>query len=660
MAMRMSGLMSGMDTESIISQLVEARRVKVDNKVKAQTKLEWKQDAWKELNTKLKNLQSKFVNTMRFSSAYAKKTTKVSDSNAASVITGDSAVNGVQELTIDKLAKTGYLTGGEVSRTDGADATAMTKMSELGFSGEASFSVKSKNGETKSINITENTTISDVMTELKEYGLNANFDAKNQRLFISSKTSGEDADFEISATTADGNDALAKLGLQEASYYEELKSKTIDSYTSQIDAEVTRRANSYAARYAELKKQDAEYLELQNDNEINEISGKTSEELADYLKTLQDGLADETKTDEEKADIQKRIDKIQRYQELQASAGGRADEEEELDRSEYVVISYDPDSQTATAVAKDKLEQEVTAAYEARINEATNIKSTAYASKIDGSDAEITLNGATFKNNTNVFEINGLTITANEANPGKKITLTTQTDTDGIYDMVKNFIKEYNSIINEIDKLYNADSAKGYEPLTDEEKEAMSDSEVEKYEKKIKDSLLRRDENLNTVGSALKEVMSGGVTVGGQTLYLHDFGISNLGYFNAAENEKNAFHIDGDPDDTDTSGNTDKLKTLIASDPDKVIDFFTGLSRNLYDKMNKLSASVNGYRTFGSFYDDKKMKSDYDDYKTKIKEMEDKLNDYEDKWYKKFSKMETAMAKMQSNSNAITGMLGGS
>ena len=40
-------------------------------------------------------------------------------------------------------------------------------------------------------------------------------------------------------------------------------------------------------------------------------------------------------------------------------------------------------------------------------------------------------------------------------------------------------------------------------------------------------------------------------------------------------------------------------------------------------------------------------------------EAEEKLADYEDKWYKKFSAMETAMAKMQSNANAITGLLGG-
>ncbi|MDE5679738.1 MAG: hypothetical protein K2I01_04820, partial [Lachnospiraceae bacterium] len=108
--MRLTGLMSGMDTESIIQQLVEAKKTKVDTAKKAQTKLSWKQDAWKELNTKLQNLQKKYLSNMRFATDYAKKTTKVSNSNKVSVITGESAVNGVQSLRIESLAKTGYMT----------------------------------------------------------------------------------------------------------------------------------------------------------------------------------------------------------------------------------------------------------------------------------------------------------------------------------------------------------------------------------------------------------------------------------------------------------------------------------------------------------------------------------------------------------------------
>ena len=99
---------------------------------------------------------------------------------------------------------------------------------------------------------------------------------------------------------------------------------------------------------------------------------------------------------------------------------------------------------------------------------------------------------------------------------------------------------------------------------------------------------------------------------------------------------------------------------MIANDPDTVIAFFTKLSQNLYSKMSDMSKSVDGYRSFGSFYDDKKMKSDYDEYTSKIATLEQKLNDYEDSWYKKFSAMETAMAKMQQNANAVTALLGGS
>ena len=53
MPIRITGMNSGLDTESIITELVKAKSVKKDSLVKAKTKLEWKQDAWKSLNTKI-------------------------------------------------------------------------------------------------------------------------------------------------------------------------------------------------------------------------------------------------------------------------------------------------------------------------------------------------------------------------------------------------------------------------------------------------------------------------------------------------------------------------------------------------------------------------------------------------------------------------------
>ena len=215
MTMRMTGMMSGMDTESIIQELVAAKRTKVDDVKKKQTKLEWKQDAWKELNTKLKNLQSKYLNNMRFSTAYMKKTTKVSNSSAVSVITGENAVNGVQSLQVEQLARTAYLTGAEMKSAKGS-LTALSKLSDLtgGESIAGSGQIKIQAGSKEvSMTITADTTISDVMNQLKDAGLNANFDEKQQRLFISAKESGEANDFSIVGLDANGQAALSALGI---------------------------------------------------------------------------------------------------------------------------------------------------------------------------------------------------------------------------------------------------------------------------------------------------------------------------------------------------------------------------------------------------------------------------------------------------------------
>lgn len=651
--MRLSGLISGMDTESIIQELVSAKQIKVDNTKKAQTKHEWKQDAWKSLNTKLKNLQSKYVANLRFSSSYMKKTTKVSNSSAVSVITGEDAVNGVQELSVKQLAKTAYLTGGKVQAgAEGKKWDALTKISDvMGADFKAGDITFTTGGKTVDIEVTEDTTISDFLSKIKASGLNANFDAGQQRFFISAKQSGADSNFSMTADNVGGAKILAALGLQVslkddpdslkqyqeyASYYNENdKDATIAGMRSLIDGDIATQTQNYLDRYKNLvklkKEAEDKITELKKDSDKNEAAIKAQEEsIAAYekeMKDITDSYIDITTATGDDGEVT-------------YTATAKEDFKKNVEESYYEKAAY------ASEVLK-------------KYNAGTDVEG--YATKIEGRDARIVLNGAEFTSANNTFAVNGLTFTAlAETKADEVVTVTTQDDTDGIYNMLKDFLKEYNSIINEVDKLYNADSAKGYEPLTDDEKDAMSESEAEKYETKIKDALLRRDSSLSSIRSGFVEVMSKGIEVNGKTMYLSSFGINTLSYFTAGDNEKNMYHIDGDTDDASTSGNADKLKSMIASDPDTVVSFFTQLSKNLYSKMNDLSKPVEGYRSYGSFYDDKKMKTDYDDYKTKISDLEEKLADYEDKWYKKFSSMETALAKLQSSTSAVTSLLGGS
>ncbi|MBR4574966.1 MAG: flagellar filament capping protein FliD [Lachnospiraceae bacterium] len=509
---RITGMNSGLDTDSMVKELVNAYEKQGEKYTKAKTKTEWKQEAWTVLNNKIKSFFSKQAGNMRFSSAYSKKSTTVSDSTKASVVTSSNAVNGSQTLKVNKLAAAGYLTGAKLEKTSG-EVTKDTTLAELGYNLDDTVlkigkGVK-KNGTytegyvTPNIAISKNMTLKQFTDQVSAAGYNANFDESTGRLFISSKESGAKNDFTIEADSSDPNSAVAleKLG---------------------------------------LKVTDAE--------------------------------------------------------------GG--------------------------------------------------------AYMTHGSDAEIELNGAKFNSASNTFSINGLTITAKEVTSGT-ISLVTDTDYNEIYYNIKNFIKEYSSLMNEMDKLYNAASSKGYEPLTSEEKDAMTDDEIEKWEKKIKDSLLKGDSELDTVSSAMRNAMLSTFNIDGKTYSLSSFGIHTLGYFDSADNEKNAYHIDGNKDDPDTAGNEDRLRAMIASNPDATATFFQKLSQNLYDAMNKIQSTSDNYKSFGNFFSDKKLQNEYVDQEKQVKKWEDYVAKQEDKYYKQFTAMESAMSSLNSQQSYISQLFAG-
>ena len=499
-------------------------------------------------------------------------------------------------------------------------------------------------------------TLGDLTSKLSSAGVTANFDASTQRIFIGAKDTGSKYDFAITADNVKGAEALSKLGLIEdvtsesgkksAAYQQYASTASIesgsDTYNKMVSDAAQSKANAFLTQYKSLKS-------------ANEASQKKIDELTEQR-------ANETLTDEDREKIDEEIEK------LNASISENTDKMTDI-ADNKINITFDDEGNAVSATAKEALVSEATSEVDEKIELAkaalgqsntsgVDFGDYSYATKIAGTDATIELNGATFTSTTNTFDINGLTITANALTTGEGVTLNTTKDTSAVYDMVKKFINEYSSLINEMDKLYNVKADSNYKPLTDEEKAAMSDYEIEKWEDKLKEQALSKDENLNTVSSTLKEIMASGISVGGKTMHLFDFGIENASYFTAADNEKNAFHIYGDKDDSMFSTETNKLEYLISTDPDTVEEFFYKLNRELYSKMDSMSAKVADTRTYGSFYDDLKLKNDYTDYTSKIEDLEAKLADYEDKWYDKFGAMETAMAKMQSNQNAISALLG--
>jgi len=84
---------------------------------------------------------------------------------------------------------------------------------------------------------------------------------------------------------------------------------------------------------------------------------------------------------------------------------------------------------------------------------------------------------------------------------------------------------------------------------------------------------------------------------------------------------------------------------------------FTELTGKLYDTMTDKMSSTS-MRSALTFYNDKEITKDITSYQSNLKKLEDKLQDTEDRYYKQFAAMETAMAKMNSQSSSLLAMMG--
>ena len=710
MAIRLSGMVSGMDTESLVSALVSSYKLKKDNLVKAQTKLSWKQEKWKTMNTSIYGFYSGKLSSARFSTSYNLKTSSVSNDKYAKVSASSSAVSGTQRLKVNHLAATGYLTGGKITATGGSKVTGSTKVSDIIGTKDGSISVKTSSG-IKSIDITEDMNVSQFTAKLKEAGLNANFDDNNGRFFISAKESGKDNDFSLTANDANGLNALKALGIYtvndtDKAEYIRLAALTegTDAYNTELESMYTKAtakdtAKNYADKYNAAKdKLDALAADDTWDHSytLDEYVAKLKTETPDllnaydkYKKEKVDSEGNTVKDSDGNVVYEYDTEAMEKdgvKEEYEAAVKKKASNEALIkvyddnskvieDTKDYVTIG--DDGKAVANETNEKVVQEVSdtnadrqakakALLDSKIamaktaaNDIDNTASsdTTKAVRITGQDSEIVLNGATFTNNTNNYSINGLTIQALNVTGTDEVTITTDTDVDGIYDMIKGFLKDYNDLVKSVDVAYNAASSKGYEPLTSDEKDAMSDDEVKKWEEKIKDSLLRKDSTLGSVLDTMKNDMARSFKVGDKSYSLSSFGIATLGYFNSPENETGVYHIDGNKDDTYTSANTDKLKAMIASDPDTVITFFSQLASQLYkDLGSKMTASSTS--SAYTIYNDKQMNTQYSEYNTKISEAEDKVTTWEDYYYSKFSAMESALAKMNAQSSSLSGLFG--
>lgn len=713
MGIRMSGLSSGMDTEAIVKELMSAQSLKKNKVVKAKTKLEWTQTKWADLNTKLTGLYNNFVTKMQLSTAYKTKKTTISDTSKASVSAKTNAVNGSYTMEVKNIATAQYLTGAKI------DASATDKLVDLDSSLLNKEISITTGGTTTKFAVTADTTLKDFTSALQNAGLNASFDDAQKRIFISSKDSGVANTFSISTSGLSNAEVTARGALCEAAGYSNMSNTNkasfdeamqalqtsgvgTDDYNKALDtiaklsydtkkasadtaAETYVKAKLYSEKYSEYEEKARESLKnTYLDDDGNLKTGKTQEDYdkavakkadtdtvsyissqlkEDDVKLQIEEAAFSGKTEADMADFSEKA--VSKYYSsgVKAFTGmDGADEDSEKTRMAAYTEKYasvtdrnealSSSALTSLGLADISVDADGKVTVNGGANDSTNTSIPTGMALIEGSDSKIILNGAELTSSSSVVSANGLEISlTGVTKENESVTFSVATDTDAIYDSVKSFLKEYNSVMKEMNTLYNADSAKGYEPLTSQEKEAMSDDEVKEWETKIKNSLLRSDSTLGSIINAMRSAMQTTVEYDGGT-----YALSSLGIMTSTDyTEGGLLHIYGDPDDSVYSAKDDKLKKALEENPDVVIATLTGVFGNLRQTMSDKMAGSK-YSSSMSFYNDIKMKSDVKDYESDIKDWEDKLAEMEDAYYSKFTAMETALAKLQSQQSTMSGL----
>ena len=133
--------------------------------------------------------------------------------------------------------------------------------------------------------------------------------------------------------------------------------------------------------------------------------------------------------------------------------------------------------------------------------------------------------------------------------------------------------------------------------------------------------------------------------------------LSNYGIVTGTYTERGKLHIYGDSEDTDYATYTNRLKAALEEDPDKVMEVMTNIFGGLYTTMTEKCAKTELSSAL-TFYNDVQYKNTLSDYEGDLEKMEDRISELEDRYYKQFTTMETALSKLQSQTNSLASLLG--
>ncbi|MDF9298126.1 flagellar hook-associated protein 2 [Geobacillus stearothermophilus] len=274
--------------------------------------------------------------------------------------------------------------------------------------------------------------------------------------------------------------------------------------------------------------------------------------------------------------------------------------------------------------------------------------------KTAGKDAQVTINGLTTTRSSNTFTINGVTYTVKGTGTA---TVSVETDVDAMFNAIKGFVDKYNDTIDKINAELKEERYRDYPPLTDEQKEAMTEKQIELWEEKARSGMLRGDSILS---SALSQMRMNVYTKVEEANIPSGFSqLAQIGITTSSN------YLDGGKLIIDET----KLRGKIKENPDAVYQLFNqdgatdaekGIARRLRDTIKATIGKIE-QKAGKTIWTNQQFAIGRDliEINDQIDRFQDRLKQIEDRYYRQFTAMEEAIQRANQQSMYLMNAFGG-
>lgn len=697
MVMRITGLTSGLDVDSIVTDSLKPYKLKIQAQEQQKQILEWKQTQYQSIMKKANTFYNKYLDSTSKDSLYSMKNynqTKFTSSSSAVTVTSSSS-SSIQNYSV-AVSQVATKSSGTINKAS------LTEGNQIEINGQK-FALRGSSNSEIARNLTEDigTYNSKQSDSSKQINVTAKYsDLANNGsggLTIENKSAGstppltisvaQSYDSETSATAATTNGyysaTIEKANLKAGSTITigssspillegDTEQEIVDNLNTKLSGTnvtasydpdkgiMTLKANNlgdgdtnkFTAVLKDGDKEtnltvdiDGKYESIVNQSSLNDnsaikINGRT------FRVSYKDGKIDTDDLSVQLKDAGLSVEaKLNDSNDLVLTSKNSG----VSSKFETSIVTYATDT-SGTNLAKSGTD------LEAAISDENGNLIAIKNGKIYDKDGNEVINSS-IKINENSVIFDGNTFKFNSAS-SDVISVTGSQDVSELKDKIVSFMNDYNELMGEINgKLwenYNSD----YLPLTDDQREAMSDKQIEQWETKAQTGLLRRDDDLRTLADNMKNVMSSLMSSTG--LSLERIGIKPV---NDYKELNGTFEID-----------EDKLTTALQNNFDDVKDLFTKgylddntSNAGIIPKMRELIN--NNFVKFDSVFNKKaatsgvyaltnEMTKQITEKKSLIAQMNKDLNNRQEALYSKYSALETAMAKAQSQQASMSSWFG--